>query len=181
MAASGLPRWGDLGFSLTLRRGWRSLAIALACGLAFGLFMAAADAGPLRSAVPAVQHAVLAQMGLAERLAWFARGALIDEVVLRLGALALLVWLGTALRGKADRAVWWGGIVLVALVVWPVWSLGYLPGLEPGALTVVREVVLHGGAGLLWGWLCWRHGWLAGLAGHVGAHLAVQPLLGAIG
>lgn len=181
MAAPRLPRWHDLQFSLTLRRGRRSLLIAAACGLGFGVFMAAADAGPLRGAVPAVQHAVLAQMTLAERLAWFARGALLDEVALRLVALAALVWIGTALRRSADRVVWWGSIALVALAVWPLFAWAYISALDPGALTVLREVVLHGGAGLLWGWLCWRHGWLAGLGGHISAHLALQPLLGLIG
>lgn len=31
--------------------------------------------------------------------------------------------------------------------------------------------------GAVWGWLYWRHGWLAGLAGHATTHLLLDPLL----
>jgi hypothetical protein len=31
--------------------------------------------------------------------------------------------------------------------------------------------------GAVWGWLYWRHGWLAGLAGHMTTHLLLDPLL----
>lgn len=82
-----------------------------------------------------------------------------------------------ALRGRADAAAWWTAIALVALVAYPLSALGYFRALDWTAPTAVREAVLHGGAGLLWGWLCRRHGWLAGLAGHLAAHLALQPLL----
>jgi hypothetical protein len=44
-------------------------------------------------------------------------------------------------------------------------------------LTVVREVALDGTAGVLWGYLYWRHGLGASIAGHLSAHLSLQPLL----
>ena len=31
--------------------------------------------------------------------------------------------------------------------------------------------------GAVWGWLYWRHGWLAGLSGHASTHLLLDPLL----
>ncbi|WP_316399143.1 hypothetical protein [Bradyrhizobium sp. 33ap4] len=39
-------------------------------------------------------------------------------------------------------------------------------------------MALHGCGGLLWGYLYWRHGLAASIAGHVSAHLSLQPLLG---
>jgi hypothetical protein len=44
-------------------------------------------------------------------------------------------------------------------------------------MTLLREVTLHGAAGVLWGWIYWRYGWLSGLTGHLCAHLSLQPLL----
>jgi hypothetical protein len=31
--------------------------------------------------------------------------------------------------------------------------------------------------GSVWGWLYWRHGWLAGLIAHGASHLVLDPLL----
>ena len=78
-----LPRPTDLGLSLILRHGWRSLAVAVAAGLAFGLWMVLADATVLRGAVPAVQHEMVARLTTLQRIALAWRGALFDEVVLR--------------------------------------------------------------------------------------------------
>jgi hypothetical protein len=37
--------------------------------------------------------------------------------------------------------------------------------------------MLHGAAGILWGYLSWRLGQIAADVGHVSAHLSLQPLL----
>lgn len=173
-----LRRLHALGFTPGLRLGARSLGIALGAGLAFGLFMALADASLFSAAVPEVQHRMLATMDLGLRLRLIAPGVLHDEVLLRFAVLVPLVWMLAALRGRVDAASWWIGIVVVAGVAWPLSARGYLGALDWGGLAFARELVLHGGAGVLWGWLCWRHGWLAGLCGHFAAHLALQPLLG---
>lgn len=143
--------------------------------------MVLADATVFRGAVPDVQHAMLAQMSTAQRLAQFIPGAIFDEVKFRLIALTALCWLAAALTARRGAAVQWPAILLVAFVVWPLGSWGYVQGLQCSALVVAREVALHGGAGVLWGWLYCRHGWLAGVIGHVSAHLALQPLLGMLG
>ena len=160
-----------------LRQGFCSAAVALAAGLAFGAFMALADATVLRPWVPAVQHRMLATMSLGERLAWFLPGALKDEIVLRFAAFWPLLWLVACLRGRADRFGAAVAIVLVAFVAFPLSAAGYFQALAWNGGTVLREVVLHGGAGLLWGWLSWRHGWTAGAIGHCAAHLPLQFLL----
>jgi len=172
-----LPSFSDTGFSLYPRQGARSLTIGLAAGLAFGCWMAAADATVFASAVPASQQAILASTTAVERIAAYARGALGDEIALRLIVMTVLVWLLMAISRKRGKAVHWAAIVLTAFVAWPLWASAYVTSLDWSALTVLREVLLHSAAGTLWGWLCWRHGWLTGLTGHIGAHLALQPLL----
>lgn len=123
---------------------------------------------------------MLAQNSLGERLLFFARGALLDELEYRLIALTAIAW-GLANAAKRPMpAASWAAIVLTALVVYPLGNWAYFSGLDPNAMTFLREVALHGGAGVLWGWLYWRHGWLSGLTGHVSAHLALQPLLGVL-
>jgi hypothetical protein len=140
--------------------------------------MALADGTVFAAVVPEVQHWMLGTMDLGQRLAFAARGVVFDEIVLRFGVLAALVWALARVRGRTDDATWWVAILIVALAVYPLSAWSYFSALDWSGLTVAREVLLHGGAGALWGWLCWRHGWLAGLAGHLAAHLSLQPLLG---
>ena len=175
-----MVRLGDLCFRLLPRNGWRSLALALGLGLAFGAYMALADHFVFASAVPAVQRILLAQNSLSERLAFFARGALLDELEYRLIALTALAWGLASLAKRPAPAAIWAAIVLTALVVYPLGNWSYFRALDPTVMSLLRELALHGGAGVLWGWLYWRHGWLSGLAGHIAAHLSLQPLLGAL-
>lgn len=174
------PGASDLNLHWGLRHGRRSLALGLAWGAGFGLLMALADAGPFRAVVPAVQHVLVSEVPLGSRLLLAWRGALVDEVLLRLVGMTALVWLGLAVAG--NRAwVWPASIALAAFALWPLVAHLYLHDLDWSALTALREILLHGGAGVLWGWLYWRQGWLAGLAGHGAAHLVLQPALSLLG
>ncbi|MGE3691942.1 MAG: hypothetical protein AB7F98_11240 [Novosphingobium sp.] len=178
-AASSLLRPRELGFVLTLRHGARSLLLALGMGLAFGVWMAAADTWLFSAAVPQVQHDMLHSMSALHRIAWFSRGALSDEILFRFVALTCLAWTIARYSGWRDGKAVWPAILAVALLIYPLGTWGYFASLDWSALTAAREVLLHGAAGVLWGWLYWRHGWLAGVAGHVAAHISLQPLLGA--
>jgi len=170
----------ELGLSLNLRDGLCSIAIALGVGLAFGAWMAFADATILRGAVPEVQHEILAKLTTVQRIAFAWRGALFDEVVLRLVVLTGLVALARAV-GLVGWRAFWPAILATAFLAWPLTVLPYLSELHWTAPTILREVLLHCAAGVLWGWLYCRHGWTAALAGHWAAHLSLQPLLGIIG
>ncbi|MFM5929428.1 MAG: hypothetical protein ACKOPQ_00800 [Novosphingobium sp.] len=172
-----MPLLTDIDFTLLPRHGLRSLGIAAGAGLAFGAWMALADASLFQSVVPQVQHDMVAEAGPLARIAWFARGALVDEIQLRLVALTGLTWGAVALTGKQSARLHWLCIAATAFIVWPFVARGYFAGLDWSVLTGLREATLHGAAGMLWGWLCWRHGWTAGLTGHVAAHASLQPLL----
>jgi hypothetical protein len=176
-----LPGFRTLGLGLTLREGWRSLGVAVAAGLAFGAWMALADATVLRGAVPHVQHWMVGNLSTGTRIALAWRGALFDEMVLRLGVVTAVTWLAAAVAGVRGWRARWPAILFAAFAAWPMTVLPYLSALDWSAGTAAREVLLHGAAGTLWGWLYCRHGWLAGLCGHWAAHLALQPLLTLIG
>ena len=167
-----------LDLCLTFRNGAQSARFALLAGMGFGLFMAMADMVLFASAVPEVQRYAVTQVSLGGRLAHYLRGAAIDEVQFRLIAMTGLIWLLSHMPKAGGKWQHWTSLSLAALVVYPLMNMNYISYLDWSVLTFARELVLHGGAGMLWGWLYWKHGWLAGLTGHMGAHLTLQPLLG---
>ena len=179
-AAGTLLRPRELGLFLTFRHGTRSLRMAVLAGLALGLWMAMADTWLFAGVVPPAQHELLRNMSTFARIAVFARGALFDEIWFRLIALTGLAWLIARGTGWRDGRAVWPAILAVAVVLYPLGTWEYFRTLDWSGMTVAREVLLHGGAGVLWGWLYWRHGWLAGVSGHICAHLALQPLLAAL-
>ena len=144
------------------------MVLAIGVGLAFGLWMVAADRWFFAAIVPASQHALFAGPEYLT-LGWL---VLRDEVLLRGLVLPLLLWVGFA-RPRLGPPV---AILLTALVAWPLLNSGYAASLDWSTLVTARELTLHVAAGSLWGWLCWRHGWLAGLTGHVAAYGALLPL-----
>jgi len=167
---------GKTGLQLTFA-GPRSPVIALAVGLAFGVYMALADATVFAAVVPASQHAAVAGTPALDRLVAFVWGAVVAEVVLRLVCMTAIVALLRA-AGKTGDWCYWLAIALVTLVAYPLYGSGYFAALTWTPLGAAREIALHLAATSLWGWLYWRHGFLAAVTGHCGAHLALQPLLG---
>lgn len=178
MAGAGpLRPFARTGLILTLRNGPGSARVAITVGLAVGLAMSLADATLFRPVVPAVQHILAHEWSLTDRLARFTLGAVGDELVLRLGGLSLIMVALVAWRGERTARIDALAVGLTAAVLWPLWAWPYLAELDGSALTLLREIVLHVGAGSVWGWLYCRHGWIAGVLGHVSAHLMLQPLL----
>jgi hypothetical protein len=109
-------------------------------------------------------------------------GGIDEEVLLRLGLMTLLVWLGARLT-RAERpgpAVLWAANLLAAVL----FGLGHLPAtaalvaLTP--IVVVRAVVLNGLVGLLCGWLYWRQGFVAAVAAHFCGDLVLHVLAPAL-
>lgn len=172
-----LAPWRQTGLSILPRRGWRSLALAGLLGMGFGLYMALADRLVFAGAVPPMQHMMVRDWPLGTRWSYFFTGAFLDEVKLRLAAMTLLAWVASRWRQPVPDGAMRAIIVAVALVAYPVSALDYFTALPWSALTLARELCLHGTAGMLWGWLYWRNGWSAAVVGHLAAHVTLQPLL----
>lgn len=149
--------------------GRRAPIIALALGLAFGTWMAVLDATVFGAAAPETP-AWARIFGVIPRV-------VLDEIALRLLAMTALVGLFVGIA--RERRAWCYGlaIALVAAVAYPLWDYAYFRALEWSPLTAAREIAVHVSASALWGWLYWRHGFLAAVTGHCAAHLALQPLL----
>ena len=176
--------WDRLGLRIFPQAGIRGIATAVLIGLAFGTYMGSADVFVFRAVVPASQRAVVATTSAIQRIAFFAPLALLDEIAFRLLLMSALVWLLTCTKApfgpvcpSGDFRVW-TAIIAVAVIYMPLHP-AYLASLDLLApLVVAREVALHISAGILWGYLYWRYGLVSAIAGHIGAHVALQPLLG---
>lgn len=146
----------------------RRLAPAMGLGLAFGAYMALADATIFREVIPTAQYLSAHSSALA-RIAVLAPMAALDELIWRSGLLAALCYV---LRGRGR-----GWAVLAVAVLYMLGHPGYLMTVDSGVLAWVREAALHVGAGVLWGYIYLRYGLAAAMLAHMSAHVTLQPLL----
>lgn len=154
----------------------RCLGVGVAWGMAFGFALAAADGALAPGLGPAWQALVAAQpTGAAVVLSSVLYGGLAEEVMLRWGVMSLVAWAAALLAGPRHRGLAMGlGIVAAACL----FALAHLPVLalqvELSAPVVVRTLLLNFAAGLLCGWLFWRHHLEAAMAAHAAMHLGIQ-------
>lgn len=192
LAALGLWLGGKVGLGAPMLRAWLSgdpqaprafraalpLAIVLGAGagvaiialdvFAFGPFMPASLRAAGGGVAPAAWQGLLASL----------YGGINEELLLRLGLMTLLVWLG-ALVTRTDQpgpVVAWTANILAAIL----FGLGHLPAtaaLVPlSAFWVVRAILLNGLAGVAFGWLYWRKGILLAMAAHFSADIVLHVL-----
>jgi hypothetical protein len=109
-------------------------------------------------------------------------GGICEELLLRLGLMTLLVWVGTRLTRTTSpgSGVVWTAILTSALL----FGAGHLPTtaamLPLTTLVVIRALVLNGIGGLVFGWLYWKRSLLAAMLAHFSADLVrhvMAPLL----
>ena len=109
-------------------------------------------------------------------------GGIVEELLMRLGLMTLLVWVGARLtRSPIPRpAVIWTAIVITALL----FGAGHLPTtaalLSLTPLVIARALLLNGIGGIVFGWLYWKRGLLAAMLAHFSADIVlhvVAPLL----
>ena len=112
---------------------------------------------------------------LPRRILTYMAGAAGEEAVFRLLLMSGLVAVGNLLLrgdGAAKPALLVAAITLAQ-------AANILPKLtEPSsAAEVVYDVLRFYVPGLVWGWLYWRHGFLAAMIAHPACHLILQPAL----
>lgn len=116
-------------------------------------------------------------------------GGLTEEVMLRRGVMSLVVWLVAALLARWRRApahgaavasagplAAWVGIVAAAFL----FAAGHLPALalatELTPALLARTLGLNLLAGVLYGWLFWRHHLESAIVAHASTHLGFAVL-----
>jgi hypothetical protein len=146
---------------------WRRAGVALAaCILGVTVFIALLDAALFRQSLPPDYIAAYTSP-LMPRILLNCVSAALDEVKFRLLLMTALVMLLSWWRGKLSPA--WFIIAILAVQLVNVWE-------------IIIAFPFYGtlrywAVGSVWGWLYWRHGWLAALTGHGATHLLLDPVL----
>ncbi len=108
-------------------------------------------------------------------------GGIDEEILLRLGMMSILVWLGRFVSktedGRPTLAVLWTANILAAVL----FGLGHLPAtaaLFPiTPLVITRAIVLNGLVGIAAGYLYFKHGLEAAILAHFSADIVLHVLL----
>jgi len=108
-------------------------------------------------------------------------GGIDEEILLRLGLMSILVWLGRFVSktedGHPTLAVLWSANILAAVL----FGLGHLPAtaalfpLTP--LVILRAISLNGLIGIAFGYLYFKHGLEAAILSHFTADIVLHVLL----
>jgi hypothetical protein len=147
---------------------------ALIVALELGVFAPRIAAGSRESsaAVPAIWQGLLAAV----------YGGVCEEILLRLGLMTVLVWIGARLTRtrRPGPGVIWAANVIAAVV----FGLGHLPATAALApltpLLIVRALALNGLGGVVYGWLYWRRDLVAAMIGHFSTDIVLHALAPAL-
>jgi membrane protease YdiL (CAAX protease family) len=186
--AIGLVLSGRIGLRLTLIRSWvagqRPLAPkgvivpGLLLGGVAGAVLVAVDGVFFLRHLPETMRQTFDIPLWKRLLAGIVYGGITEELLMRLFLLSLVAWLlgrwWKTSDGLPTAGAFWTAIVVVAIL----FGLGHLPITSAVAsLTphlVARALALNGLAGVAFGYLYWKHGLEAAIAGHMSAHVVMQ-------
>ncbi len=145
-------------------------ALAVAGSIAaITLFIALLDGVLFREGLPADYKAHFTSP-LWPRMLLSCLFSAIDEVQYRLLLMTGLVMALSVFKVRLRPAHFIAIILIVQLA-----NVGELVLAQP-----LYASLRYWAVGCVWGWLYWRHGWLAALAGHGSAHLLLDPVLMAV-
>jgi len=108
-------------------------------------------------------------------------GGIAEEILLRLGLMSVLVWLGRFVSktedGRPTLAVLWIANILAAVL----FGLGHLPAtaalFQITPLVVTRAIVLNGFVGIVAGYLYFKYGLEAAMISHFSADIVLHVIL----
>lgn len=105
-------------------------------------------------------------------VARFMYGGITEEILVRFGLMTLFVWLLNKVSRSLSGAVYWIAIVGAALL----FGAGHLPAMrlmvaQPSAMLVSYIMLANTLAGIVFGWVYWRHGLVFAMIAHATAHV----------
>jgi len=154
----------------------KSALLACLLGLLFGAAMVGLRFGLLHHLPPDMP--ALGFRGPTGSLLVSVAAAIGEEVWFRLGLMTLLVWGGSRLLRQTipHPSVVWSIIILTAAA----FGMAHLPQLASfdaaTQFSVWGTILGNCAVGTLYGWLYWRHGLLAAMAGHFSVDLVIHVL-----
>jgi hypothetical protein len=148
--------------------------------LALAILFTVADVFIFRAYFDDATVGLLQPGGIASVLSAILYGGITEEIITRWGVISLFAWLGWhAFQRNRDRpsaAVFYMAIVLAAFV----FALAHLPAaMKIGSLSaplVTRVLVLNTVAGLVFGWLFWKHNLETAMLAHASVHAGLATL-----
>jgi membrane protease YdiL (CAAX protease family) len=154
------------------------LVPGLLIGVAVGIAMVAIEALVFLPYLPPSMESLFTIPLWKRLLGGIVYGGITEELFMRLFLMSSLASIASrwwkAPNGRPAAGAFWIAILVVAVL----FGLGHLPATS--AVTplttaiVVRALVLNGVAGIAFGYLFWKRGLEAAMAGHMGAHLVLQ-------
>lgn len=197
--ATGVGLWlgPRVGLGVPRLRAWLSgeaplgpylrstVPVAVAAGAALGALVALLDGLLFAPQVAELAAALPGAAAPGPLQGFFASfyGGIVEELLLRLGFLTVVVWLGTKVTGAetAGPRLMWGAIIAAAIL----FGIGHMPAasaLVPMTpLMVTRILLLNALPGLLFGWLYWRRGLVAAMIAHFSTDIVLHVLLPLLG
>ena len=162
------PAWRTLSGGLTLRPpDWRAAGIAVACAIMGVTASILVLDGLLFRQHLTPDYVRVFTSPLIPRLPVLSLIAALEEVKYRLLLMTTVVALQKLIFGRLSVSSFVAAIVISQFV-----NVGSLVLADP-----VYAALRYWAVGCVWGWLYWKHGWLAAMTGHAGSHLLLNPLL----
>ncbi len=151
--------------------------VALICSVALvSVIVWTTDCVVFRQTLPVGYVRLFSGPDLIGRIRLFAVKAMLEEVAFRLVVMYAIIAVGGrfAHDSKGDAAPF---VFVIAILVAQAVNLGLQlrppTSVGEGGYDVLRFYL----AGVVWGWLCRRHGFISAFVAHPLTHLVLQPLL----
>jgi hypothetical protein len=187
--ALALPVIGVIGFVAARRVGLgfgaknlkHPVAVPVLVAAVVAVAVATVDGFLCRSLLSSSYVQIFSAVGLGGRLLYFMSRAFNENLIYRWCVMSTLIWMIGVLWHDADdrptSGAHWVGIVLAQVI--NIWINVVATSSGP----ITSGVLLYDGVryivpGVIWGYLYWRHGFVAAEIASVGTHPLLQPALG---
>ncbi|MHC4560873.1 MAG: CPBP family intramembrane glutamic endopeptidase [Planctomycetota bacterium] len=108
-------------------------------------------------------------------------GGICEEVVMRLFAMTLIVWVSYKIKRTKDNTPTNLGLWLAIILVSLVFGLGHIPMtaafMKITPIVVIRALVLNSIAGTVFGWLYWKKGLESAMVSHFSTDIILHVIL----
>jgi hypothetical protein len=181
LGAIGLVLAARIGAGVEPRGLTHPVLSPLLLAAAVAVYVAIMDAFIFRAELSPDYVTLIARHGLLDRFGYFMLRAFNESILYRLFLSSVLVWLlgrfWQGENGMPANGAYWLGMTLAQAVnigINVTFATGFATTPELIAHDILRYVV----PGVVWGYLYFRHGFIAHEIAAVGTHLYLQPLLG---
>ena len=157
------------------------VAVPVLVAVAVAIAVATVDGFLYRGLLSPNYVQIFSAVGLGSRLLYFMPRAFNENLIYRWCVMSILIWMIGALWHDADHrpstGAHWMGIVLAQVINISINVVATSSG------PITSGVLLYDGIryivpGVIWGYLYWRHGFVAAEIASVGTHPLLQPALG---